>query len=351
MSFADQLQVQFQFIVSSVTALEQAAAAREQQVQSLTTQVATLTAENAELRSRIGGATAEPGGEAADDGDGGAPANTQWGFAANETDPLAGLKVALPRMKADGGGWLRLWHSSFGAISAATAVLVDLAVAAGLKVILCVQPKDTSPYSLGAPDFAGFVTRNAATLKKVAFVEAGNELNLAQYRPDDLGNDAAWPAAYVRRWLKPLSIALDTIGVKTMCACITETEHPERYAPQYAALLAAGAGDCCAAVALHAYVRQDAVAAVGDIVTTLRQTWKKPVHVTECNIYTRDLSPADWAKQLPPYLTMLKTAGVASACFYRGFAKTNGKWNWPVLFDAAGGPTAAYSLLTAQMKR
>ncbi|MDB5326960.1 MAG: hypothetical protein JWM57_2529 [Phycisphaerales bacterium] len=350
MSLADQLQVQFQSIVSSVASFEQAAAAQGLQVQSLTTQVAALTAENVALRNRIG-TTAEPGGEAGDDGDGSAPAVTQWGFAANETDPLAGLKVALPRMKADGGNWLRLWHSSFGPISAATARLIDLAAAAGVSVILCVQPKDTSPYSLGVPDFTAFASQNAAVLKKVAFVEAGNELNLAQYRPDDLGVDAAWPAAYVRRWLKPLSVALDAISVKTMCACVTETEHSERYVPQYAALLAAGAGDWCAAVALHAYVRPEALAAIGDVVTALRQTWKKPVHVTECNVYTRGLSQADWAKQFPPYLAMLKSAGAASACFYRGFAKTSGKWNWPILFDAAGVPAAAYSLVTAEMKK
>lgn len=349
MSRVDEIQVHVQSILSAFAALEQTAGQQAGQVESLTARVTTLAAENAALRERLAGSTDTGEGAPADDT--GAPAATQWGFVANETDPLAGLKVALPRVAADGGTWLRLWHSGFGPIKAATATLVDLAVANGTRVILCVQPKDTRPYSLGTPDFTAFASTNAAVLKRVAFVEAGNELNLLQYRPDDLGTDATWPGAYVRRWLKPMCLALEAIGVKTMCTSITETLHPERYAPQYAALLNAGAADWCSAVALHAYALPQFLPDVAAAVGLIRQNWKKPVHVTECNVYTRGLARIDWATQLPPYLLTLKTAGVASVCFYRGFAKPGGKWSWPVLFEPAGGVTEAYSVLVAEMKK
>lgn len=353
------LQSATQSVLSSVATLEQSAAGQQQQVQTLTARVAELATENASLRARlaelptptplppIGTPTPTPPiGTPADP----TAVRTEWGFAANETDPLAGLQVALPTMKADGGAWLRLWHSHFGPISTATAGLIDLATAAGVKVILCVQPKDTQPASLGSPDFSTFVARNADVLKRLAYVEAGNELNLVQYRPDDLGSSISWPGQYVRRWLKPMSQALQTIGVKSMCTSLTEPLHPERTAPGYIALRNAGASDWCDAVALHCYVKPDGLPAIADAVGSIRQTWGKPVHVTEANLYTRGLPKADWATQMPAYVAMLKTAGVASVCFYRGFAKANGKWSWPVLFDANGGPTEAYNTLLAAMR-
>jgi hypothetical protein len=355
------LQSATQSVLSSVATFEQSALDQEQQVQTLSARVADLSAENEALRAELSTRPApapapSPVPTPLPTTPGGPPPTgtpivaTEWGFAANGTDPLAGLRVALPRMKADGGAWLRLWHSHFGPISPTTAGLIDLATAAGVKVILCVQPKDTQPASLGVPDFATFVARNAPVLKKLAYVEAGNELNLVQYRPDDLGSSTGWPGLYVRRWLKPMYLALQSIGVKTMCTSLTEPQHPERTTAGYIALRNAGAPDWCDAVALHCYVQPTGLPATAAAVDSIRRTWNKPVHVTEANIYTRGLSKAEWAAQFSPYAAMLKTAGVASVCFYRGFAKPKGKWSWPVLFDANGVATDAYDQLLAAMR-
>ena len=274
---------------------------------------------------------------------------TQWGFAANDADALAAVKAGLVRMKADGGGWLRLWTSNFAVLSSGNVALIDAAVDAGVSVVLCVQPKDTDPENFGTPDFAAFVAKNAARLRKCAYVEAGNELNLAQYRPDDFGGSNDWHAAYVARWLKPLSAALATIGVKTLCTSVTDTYAPANYAPQHDALLAAGAAACCDGVALHCYFRPQSLPDLTTILSNLGR-WNKPVYVTECNVLTKGLTPAQWQTQIGPYLSTLKTAGVAAIAFYRGVAKANGKWTWPVLFDDAGKPTDAYATLLTAMK-
>ena len=274
---------------------------------------------------------------------------TQWGFAANDADPTAAVKAGLVRMKADGGVWLRLWTSNFGSLSGGNVALIDAAADAGVSVILCVQPKDGEPEPFGTPDFAGFVAKNAARLRKCAYVEAGNELNLVQYRPDDFGGGSDWHGPYVARWLKPLSTALATIGVKTLCTSVTDTYTPANYAPQHDALLAAGAAACCDGVALHCYFRPQSLTDLTTILTNLGR-WNKPVYVTECNVLTKGLSPAQWQAQIGPYLSTLKTAGVAAINFYRGVAKPNGKWTWPVLFDDAGKPTDAYATVLAAMK-
>lgn len=322
---------QVQSLLAAATQSDQTLAERADQVEALSRQIDTLSNEIAALRERLEAAQSPPA--------------LEWGFVANETDPAAAFSPALATMTADGGNWLRLWHGSFGVISAITAALIATAAAAGVKVILCLQPKDGEAKRLGSPDFTAFVARNAAVLNKVAFVEAGNELNLLQYRPDDLGSNADWPRAYVDRWLRPLSAALATIGVKTMCTSITDTYHPENYAPNYDALLTAGAGECCDAVALHAYFLPETLQLLPDVIGRVSATWKKPVHITECNVLTKGLTPALWNQRFSDYLAVLAKTNIASVQFYRGFPKANGKWSWPTLFDKTGKPTEAYAVL------
>ncbi|MGC4032059.1 MAG: hypothetical protein QM754_10060 [Tepidisphaeraceae bacterium] len=328
---------QVQSLLAAAAQSDQSLADQASRIEALSQQITTLSAENAALRERLESPQSPP--------------VTEWGFVANETDPAAAFAPALKTMKADGGDWLRLWHSSFGTISAATAALITLAAAIGVKVILCVQPKDGEARNLGSPDFAGFVTKNAAILKKVTFVEAGNELNLTQFRPDDLGGNSDWHKAYVARWLRPMAAALSAVGVKTLCTSITDTYNPENYRPNYDALLAAGAGDCCDGVALQAYFLPEKLQTLSDILGHVSQTWKKPVHITECNVLTKGLTPALWNQRFPDYLAVLVRANVASVQFYRGFAKANGKWPWPTLFDKDGQATDVYSVLKAGMKK
>lgn len=337
MTVTDQLHA----VLSSVAALEKSSADQASRVETLAKANATLNAENIALRQQLDARPpARPG----------TPVVTQWGFVANDIDPAAAVRLGLARMKADGGCWLRLWHSHFGAFSEGTTALIHAAADAGVSVIVCVQPKDAKPESLGRPDFADFARRNAPALKRLYAVEAGNELNLAQYRPDDLGGPSDWHRPYVVRWLRPLSAALVDIGVKTICTSITDTYHPENYAPQYDALLAAGARDCCAGVALHAYVLPQSLQMMANTLADLKMKWAMPIHVTECNVLTNNLTPAQWAERFAAYLAVLRSAGVASVQFYRGVPKPNGTWTWPTLFDSAGAPTPAYGTLLTAMK-
>lgn len=325
----------------------------EQTLATLTQQVRALVQENAMLRTSVTAAptppVATPPTPVAVPP---APAVvTEWGFVASDVDPAAGLAAAMPKAFADGGRWVRLWHSNFGTLSPGNVKAIAAAHAAGLKVILCLQPKDGEPRPLGVPDIAGFVTKNAASLKQVAYVEAGNELNLNQYRPDDLGGDGSWHVPYVRRWLKPLYTALAAVGVKTLCTSVTDTYHPDTYATQYDALRAAGASDCCDGLALHAYALPQYLPQLSALLAGLKAEWNQPVFVTECNVKTKGLTPKQWQQQFPAYLAVLRQGGVAAIAFYRGFAKPDQTWTWPVLFDAAGKPADAYGFLLGEVAK
>ncbi|MGN6727197.1 MAG: glycosyl hydrolase [Tepidisphaeraceae bacterium] len=340
MSLTDQLQT----VLASANELEQQlqneAAARAQ----LSQQIQTLTTANADLARQL----------AALQGVGTPPAPVaamEWGFVASDADAPAALLAGLTRAKADGAGWVRLWHSHFGALSANNVAAITAAAARGIRVILCLQPKDGESRMLGTPDIAGFVSKNRAMLAKVDFVEAGNELNLAQYRPDDLGGPLSWQKPYVDRWLSPLRTALAAINVKTLCTSITDTYHPDTYAQQYDLLQAAGAVDASDGVAVHVYVLPQYLQSLANIFAHLKQTWAKPIWVTECNVQTKGLTPAEWQAQFHPYVAALRDAGAAGVMFYRGIPKTNGTWTWPTLFDAAGNVSDQYASFLATVKR
>jgi hypothetical protein len=138
--------------------------------------------------------------------------------------------------------------------------------------------------------------------------------------------------------------------VKTLCTSITDTYHPENYGLNYDALLAAGARDCCDGVALHAYLLPQTLQMLATIVGDLKTKWAKPIHVTECNVHMQGVSTAQWPGRFAAYFDALRDSDVTSVQFYRGVPKTNGKWDWPTLFDKAGVPTDAYAVLLAAVK-
>ena len=143
-----------------------------------------------------------------------------WGFVASDKDDFNTLKSALIRAKADGATWVRIWHTGFGTLSAENIAIIKLAKSLGYIVVVCQNVKDGEARNLGNPDTAGFVAKNRAILASIDYVEAGNELNLNQYRPDDLGSN--WQASYVTRWLSPLYAALKGVGPKVLVCSITD---------------------------------------------------------------------------------------------------------------------------------
>ena len=341
MSLTDQLQS----AITLASSMEQQLATQSTQLTRLTQQVQTLTLANATLQSELSVLQPPPSGNV--------PASLNavaWGFVANDTDPAAAVQAGITRMKSDGGTSIRLWHSHFGAFSTNTLAAINAAAAHGVSVIICLQPKDGGTFNLGTPDVAGFVSKNRTALAKVQFVEVGNELNLTQYLPDDMGGVGAWHKPYVDRWLAPLRALLTPLKVKLLCTSITDTNHPDTYAQQYDLLHAAGAADQCDGVAIHLYFLPQYLQELSTIIGHVKNTWSKPLYVTECNIQTQGLTPAQWQAQFPPYMTALRNAGVTAINFYRGFPKTTGGWMWPTLFDATGQVTDVYSQFLSTVK-
>ncbi|MGC4033676.1 MAG: hypothetical protein QM754_18480 [Tepidisphaeraceae bacterium] len=287
---------------------------------------------------------------------GNAPASLppRWGVACNDKDSTAAILPAFKLIKADGATFIRCWHSNFGQISAANVALIAAANAAGLGVILCVQPKDseTAVVNLGSPDYVKFVTLNRATLANVDYVEAGNELNLKKYRPDDLGGEGAWYGSYVERWLKPLSVALAAVGVKTLLASVTESETLDDYAVHAKGFAAAGAAKYCVGAAIHCYVYLNDKANVVNVsdlaglLTSYSKTMGLPLFVTEANLHKSVGSGDAYVAAVPSYIKALQLPCVSAILWYRAAPSStpsNNSSGRP-LVDGVGKPTPLYAV-------
>jgi hypothetical protein len=279
-----------------------------------------------------------------------------WGIAGNENDGKLALLAAMAKVKADGGRWLRLWHSGFYNLSDTLTNIIKGARFTGdgkladCNVILCVQPKDGDAKNLGTPDFAAWVNANAEALKLCAYVEVGNELNLVKYRPDDLGGN--WYGPYVQRWLAPLSKELRKIGVKVMLTSTTDRVQVSKYQSHAEGLKAAGAIPYIDAVATHLYATPADFENVAPVLQMLATTYGKPVVVTEAAPNKLAVPVKDFPARFAEYAAELKQGGASAACFYRGLRHPNAK-EWPAelsLFDSSINPTASYVAVLSAVK-
>lgn len=271
-----------------------------------------------------------------------------WGVCANVNDILDGLKIVFRTIKADGAEWVRFWASPFDTISTANIDRMKAAKAAGLKVCLALQGKDGSARDFGHPDMAYWVTLNKGALKNVDVVEAGNEINLAQYRYNDWGGVNAWHGSYVGLFLKPLYQALKPLGVRVALVSLTWTGGCTCiYGDQLALLEAAGAKNYCDDIAIHMYMTPSTLSAIPGIISEIRTEWPgKRILVTEANVNFNGLSSSAHATQFTNYATVLRSTGKVDAImYYRAMERSDGLAGNVALFNKAGVVLPRYAVV------
>jgi len=249
---------------------------------------------------------------------------------------MEAVEGLAPLYVADGYKWVRGWLTYPGDISADMQRRIKAWKAKGIKVIMTLTTRERDPdhngtfieVNLGgAGDVTKWAERNRAFISQyIDILSVGNEWDLNNYRPSDIGGPTTWPTLYVDRFLKPLRLALP--GVKLAMTSLTDKYNVAHYAEQVDKLKAAGAESYCDYWDFHPYVEPRNFTALDEALASLKPKLNKPLISTEALVIVSAKTTAERERLIAPhwpnYIKVLRKY-FRIICMYQCHAEAEGQ--------------------------